>query len=261
MKQIGYLFTAGVTQSQMRPSRGLRGGKSLQSWDTCMSAIVYGGDAARAQTTFENWCQGPREGEDPVQTEIKKIVGAELIEQLLTESGSQPLDWPGVSQTFMESMSPVETEAEEEITTSDLREGYWVDVQQAVPPESAGLDMESLKRELPEETCSALNWSPDKKFLFLVSSLSAPSVVPDLNEETDETDSGEAGIQERRETKPVLDEAVARLPEMREKEAAALVEARNSVVAAWLWRKFAANTRLASNEILVSPCCAVIPEN
>jgi hypothetical protein len=37
-----------------------------------------------------------------------------------------------------------------------------------------------------------------------------------------------------------LDGFVATLPEMRDKEAAALVEARNSVVAAWLWRKYAA---------------------
>jgi hypothetical protein len=48
---------------------------------------------------------------------------------------------------------------------------------------------------------------------------------------------------------------------MRDKEAAALVEARNSVVAAWLWRQFAANTPLASNEILVNPCCAILPVN
>src|SRR6266566_9813662 len=130
MKQIGYLFTAGVTQSQMRPSPGLRGGKSLQSWDTCMSAIVYGGDAARAQTTFENWCQGPREGEDPVQTEIKKIVGAELVEQLLTESGGRQLDWPEISRTLMELESTIGTEAEPATATEDLGEGYWVDVNQ-----------------------------------------------------------------------------------------------------------------------------------
>ena len=39
---------------------------------------------------------------------------------------------------------------------------------------------------------------------------------------------------------------VAALPEMRDKEAAALVEAPTPVVAAWLWRKFAANTKLAA---------------
>jgi hypothetical protein len=59
--------------------------------------------------------------------------------------------------------------------------------------------------------------------------------------------------------KPDLDGFVAALPEMRDKEAAALVEARNSVVAAWLWRKFAAGTRLAPNEIQIDPCCTFIP--
>jgi hypothetical protein len=261
MKQIGYLFTAGVTQSQMRPSPGLRGDKSLQTWDTCMSLIVYGGDAAIAQKAFEDWCQRLQEGEDPVQTEIKKIVGAEVIEQLLTESGDQPLDWPEISEKFMESLSAIETEAETITITGDLGEGYWVDIEQTVPPESARLDMESLKRGLGEDICSALNWSPDKKFLFLVSSLSAPSLVIEPNEEVEETDSNEAKEQDDSESRPVLDETVAHLPEMREKEAAALIEARNSVVAAWLWRKFAANTRLASNQILMNPCCGMMPAN
>ena len=59
--------------------------------------------------------------------------------------------------------------------------------------------------------------------------------------------------------KPDLDGFVATLPEMRDKEAAALVEARNSVVAAWLWRKYAADTRLAPNEIQITPCCSFVP--
>ena len=58
-------------------------------------------------------------------------------------------------------------------------------------------------------------------------------------------------------SRPILDEAVTPVPEMKEKEAAALVEARNSVVAAWLWRKFAATTHLAENEIVLNPCCAI----
>jgi len=29
------------------------------------------------------------------------------------------------------------------------------------------------------------------------------------------------------------------------------------VVVAWLWRKFAASTRLTSNEIVLNPCCAI----
>jgi hypothetical protein len=59
--------------------------------------------------------------------------------------------------------------------------------------------------------------------------------------------------------KPDLDGFVATLPEMRDKEAAGLVEARNSVVAAWLWRKYAVDTRLAVNEIKIDPCCSFIP--
>jgi hypothetical protein len=58
---------------------------------------------------------------------------------------------------------------------------------------------------------------------------------------------------------PILDQSVTELPEMRDKEAAALIEARNSVVAAWLWRKYAADTRLAGNDILITPCCAIVP--
>jgi hypothetical protein len=260
MKQSGYLFTAGVTSSQMRLE--LRGGKTLQTWDTCSTAIFYGGDVERAQKTFEDWCQAPQEGEDLVQTEIKAIVGAELVDQLLTESGGQPVDWPEISQRFMQSIPNNETEAEAPATADDP--GYWVDANQAVPPQSVRLDIESLQRGLPEDIGSALNWSPDKKFLFLVTSLSAPSAVIEPNQEiekTEETDSDEAAERGRGETRPALDEAVTRLPEMREKAAAALVEARNSVVAAWLWRKFAANTSLASNEILVNPCCGIMPAN
>jgi hypothetical protein len=77
------------------------------------------------------------------------------------------------------------------------------------------------------------------------------SDAPDRDDSYDEN--------EEDDEKTDLDEAVATLPEMRDKEAAALVEARNSVVAVWLWRKFAANTRLAPNEIQIDPCCSFIP--
>src|SRR6266849_9027174 len=184
-----------------------------------------------------------------------------MIDHLLTELGDQQLNWPGISERLFGSVPTIEPETEAPAAAEDPGEGYWVDVNQAVPPQSASLDLESLKRGSPEDIRSALNWSADKQFLFLVSSLSAPPVVTDLSEEIEETDSGETAELEQGDARPVLDEAVARLPEMREKEAAALVEARNSVVAAWLWRNFAANTRLASNEILVNPFCGIIPAN
>src|SRR5206468_3619075 len=104
----------------------------------------YGGDAGRAQKTFEDWCRRSPEGEGPVQTDIKKIVGAELIEQLLTESGGQQLDWSRISESLMEPVSAIETEAEAPTAPGDFGEGYWVDVNQTVPLESVGLDIELL---------------------------------------------------------------------------------------------------------------------
>jgi hypothetical protein len=121
--------------------------------------------------------------------------------------------------------------------------------------------MESLKRDLPEDIRSGLNWSPDNQFLFLVSILSPPTRGPEPTDEVEpEEQSPDEGEDENRgAAKVALEGVIATLPEMREKEAAALIEARNSVVAGWLWRKFAADTRLASNEIHISPCCRLIP--
>src|ERR1041385_3633121 len=101
MKQRGFLFTAGVTSAQMRVS-GARGGKTLQTWDSCMTAIVCADDPAQAQRTFEDWCQGARDDDDPVQTEIRRIVGTELIGQVLTESGSRELNLAEMAQRLME---------------------------------------------------------------------------------------------------------------------------------------------------------------
>ena len=240
---------------------GVRGGKTLQTWDTCITAIVYGDGAERAQKTFEDWCRAPRGGEDPPETEIKKIVGAEIIGQLLTESGTQNLDWSEISRKSADSGSAPAVDAEETKEPEDLGEGFWVDVNVAVPVDGDFPDIEALKRALPEDIVSGVNWSPEKTFLFLVTSLSAPPLVTELNEDIEDPDSDEPEAQDQREAEPSLDEWVNQLPEMRDKEAAALVEARNSVVAAWLWRKFAANTRLALNEIMLGPCCFIMPAN
>jgi hypothetical protein len=40
-------------------------------------------------------------------------------------------------------------------------------------------------------------------------------------------------------------------------EAAAVIEARNSAVAAWLWRNYAATTPLAKNAIRIDPLCGL----
>jgi len=253
MTQNGYLFTAGVTVTQKLDTPVSRGGTTLQTWDTCMSAIVQGEDATSAQRTFEEWCQRSRENE--AQTELRKILGAQLVSKLLTESGGEELGWNVIAARVTASLPIHDAEASDE--AADHGEGYWVNINEVVPSGSARLDVESLKRDLPEDVASTLNWSLDKKFIFLVSSLAPQSMMIELHDEFEDAGS-EQGDNES-EAGPILDPAVASLPEMRDKEAAALVEARNSVVAAWLWRKFVTDTPLATNEILLNPCCAIIP--
>ena len=252
----GYLFTAGLTQSQVRPTPG-RGGQmvdSIQIWDSCVSAILYGGDTARAQKRFEAWCRQTPEGQNPLETEIKKLVAAQFVDQLLTESGGKPLDWPQISRQVNDILQATPVD--------DFEQGYWVDVNQTVPPGKLSFDVGSLKRDLPEDIRSGLNWSPDKKFFFLLSVLSPrPSLAIYPDElDTDAPNREDADDENEVEGNEAdLDANIATLPEMRDKVAAALVEARNSVVAAWLWRKYAADTPLAANEIQIDPCCSFIP--
>ena len=250
----GYLFTAGLTQSQIRaaPDRGGQMVDRLQTWDTCVSAIIYGGDAEQAQKRFEAWCCQTPEGQNPVETDIKKVVAAQFVDQLLTESGGQPLDWPRVSRQVNDILQATPVD--------DFEQGYWVDINQAVPPGKIS-DVGSLKRDLSEDIRSGLNWSPDKKFFFLLSVLSPRPlpIIPADDWESSAPDRDDADDENENEAKPDLDGFVATLPEMRDKEAAVLVEASNSVVAAWLWRKYAADTRLAPNEIQITPGCSFVP--
>jgi len=247
-----FLFSAGITQSQVRPSPGRYGGTSLQTWDSCVSAIICGCDLEQAQKEFENWCRGSLQGENPAVTEIKRITGAQFMDHLLTESGSKPLDWFEITERID---NPPEN------ALDDFEHGYWVDVNQAVPQEKIGFDMESLKRYLPEEIRSGLNWSADKQFLFLVAVLSQPPLLmaQSAGFELQTTDSNEAIEDDTENTNADLDQVIAALPEMRDKEAVVLVEARNSVIAAWLWRRFAAGTKFPSHDIRISPCCGIIP--
>jgi hypothetical protein len=253
-----YLFNAGVSQSQIRPlpSRYGQMRDSLQTWDSCITAIVYGGDADRAQKKFEAWCCTSPEGENAVETEIKKVLAAQFVDQLFTESGSEPPDWPEISRQAFHVL--------QETPVDDFEQGYWVEINEVVPPGKTSFNIETLKQGLPEDIRSGLNWSPDKKFFFLVSVLS-PRPMPVFPADEPEVDVSVQSVHDDApeenpdDGKPDLDSAVAALPEMRDKEAAALVVARNSVVAAWLWRKFAANTKLAANEIQIGPCCAFIP--
>lgn len=181
------------------------------------------------------------------------MVAAQFVDQLLTESGGQPLDWPRISRQVNDLLQST--------PVNDFEQGYWVDINQAVPPGKISFDVGSLKRDLPEDIRSGLNWSLDKKFFFLVSVLSPRPLpaIPADDFESDAPGGADADDEDVEDKDPDLDGFVATLPEMRDKKEAALVEARNSVVAAWLWRKYAADTRLAQNEIQITPCCSFVP--
>lgn len=176
MAQTGYLFTAGVTITQKLDSPGPRSSTTLQSWDTCMSAIVHGEDAASAQRTFEGG--------------VSALAKARLKRS--SEKFSVPSLWancsrnPAAKQWIGAAISQKVTRSEPTNDTDDTDapdepvdhgEGFWVNVNEVVPPESAQLDIESLKRVLPEDIASGLNWSSDKKFIFLVSSLAPQPVM------------------------------------------------------------------------------------
>jgi hypothetical protein len=246
-----YLFTAGVSQRQIRACADCsgKGADSLQIWDASASAILYGGELEQAQKKFEVWCCQSPEGQNPIETQIKKIVVTQFVERLFNEAGGEPLDWPGVSMRVAESIQAT--------VVDDFEQGYWVDINQALPPGKLSADIESLQRELPEDISSGLNWSPDKQFFFLVTVLTPlpPFTYPDSEPDLDAGNpDGESAVDEG----TYLDPTVAALPELRDKETAVLVEARNSVVAAWLWRRFVATSQLAAHEIQVSPCCAFV---
>jgi hypothetical protein len=249
-----YLFSAGCTTMAVGPAPG-RGGQTVntpQIWDGCSSGIVCGGDAEQARKRFEAWVCQPPSAEKPNETTIKKIVAAQLIADLLTESGPQPPDLPELGRQM--------TDPDKCVPADDFEQGYWVDINQALPPGKISFDVDSLKRDLAEDIRSGLNWSPDKQFLFLVTVLSplAPPPVPADEPET-AVEAGSLEDEAGPDPDADLDVYVTSLPEMRDKETAALVKARNSVVAAWLCRKYAANTRVAANELYISPCCTLIP--
>ena len=122
-----YLFNAGVGRARNHPTRG------FLTWDSCESAIVRGSDAEEAQKNFEAWCCSSPDAENPVESVVKRVVGAQFIEQLLTESGNLPLDWEAVSRRMLDTVSAT--------AADDFEQGYWVDVNQAVPAGSSAFDV------------------------------------------------------------------------------------------------------------------------
>lgn len=239
-----YLFSAICSMSQLRPSAsGPAAGDIFQTWDGCSTAILLAENPEAAQRSFEEGLHRQPEGESPVDVDVRKIAAAQLMDQLLTEAGSRPFDWQALIEQHQTQL--------ETIPLDEFEHGYWVDVDAAVPPRQLSADIETLQRDLPEDIRSGLNWSPDKQFLYVLSVFSRvsppPAPVEIMEEDSPEQDSSDANELQLLEA----------FPQGADKDAAAVIQARNSVVAAWLWRRFAADSILAINRIRIDPWCGV----
>ncbi len=244
IRMNGYFFTASATRSQIHE------GEVGLGRTGCQSLIVCAGSAEEAQKRFEQWLGAQPEGESPVRTQIHKIVAAQFIDQLLTEKETVPIDWPQIARQAQLDL--------ESIPVDDFEQGYWVDVNAVIGP---SLNLEALREDLPDEVRSGLNWAEDKQSFFLLSVLSPPPPPPPEPGEDQEAGAAEASPTAGETAAGSafgLDESEADFPELAAKEAAALIRARNSAVAAWLWRKYAADTPFAGNQIRIDPWFGVI---
>ena len=144
----------------------------------------------------------------------------------------------------------------ESTPVDDFEQGYWVDVDQVVRPDKLSLSAGTLESEVPEDIRSGLNWSGNKQFFFLFSILAPPPPPPNPGAEfeTERPELAEPIGEDAQESKEISpEELYETFPDACNKEAVALVQARNSVVAAWLWRRYAVNTPFSANQIRIEP--------
>jgi hypothetical protein len=247
-----YLFSAGVSFSRTRKAFGsepLAGQigiiNQIQTWDRSIDSIVAAGTTDEAQDRFQAWLATGRD--DAAEAVIKKTVITEFLNQLLSESGEKSIDWRCVCRQAAAQLAATPADDDEQ--------GYWVEINDIVAPIRVAATAEELRAELPEDVRDGLNWSPDKLFLFILSVLGAPAARDGnqspgpLCDDAGEED-GAAGV--------AASDFEMHFPELTERQSAVLVEARNSVVAAWLWRRFAAASTLAGNPIQLIPWCGAI---
>jgi hypothetical protein len=82
-----YLFTGWVSQYE----KGRFG-------DRCLDVILYGADEATSWKTLEEMLLSRSGGEDPTTAKVEKMVGAPVLDQLFTETGYGPLNWPEIAE-------------------------------------------------------------------------------------------------------------------------------------------------------------------
>jgi hypothetical protein len=220
-----------------------------QFGNSCLSLIIYGSNLERAGSCFAQWLLTAHQTENPVPTKIEQIVVAPIPEQLLTEEGPLPIDWLHLCE---EAARVSDTDAEEA-----FEQGHWADCDALVSPDSLSPGIQSLRDGLPEDVSSGLNWSEERQYIFLVSALSRPQPSSEPEDLEDSGLAEEAPADSDGEDLPTfrLNDRAAAFPELAAKDAAFVVRARNSTVAAWLYRKHVAATELASNRIRVGHWC------
>jgi hypothetical protein len=255
MSLHGYLYAASVIRSQVKPTRLSRGQviDQMQVWAETPEVIVCAENPNAAQKLFEDVLTAPSDERNPLSTQIHKIVAAEFLDQLLTETGGDPLDWPKIVQQAWQDLQSTPEDAA-------LNQGYWLNLGE-VPGTSSSL--EALRRDLPADTAAELNWSADRQYYFLIVVLSPPPPPPSPSPESLEEAYVPAGENIPHE-EPVeengdenADELIfgkvptpLPLPDL---EAAVLIRARNAAVAVWRWRQYAAGLKRASNPIRLEP--------
>lgn len=231
--------------AQVRDQMGRYGlQETIQVWDASLPVIVFSPSPEDARNLFENEMRKPAEEEKhPREITIRKVSIAPIGGQLLTESGNVPLTWSKIlekSDALLQS-TPVD----------DFEQGYWVDANTVVPSDKISFSVGTLESSVPDDVRSGLNWSADKQFFFLLHVLSppVPPPPPAYEQEGDPVESetpDEPSPEEIEEMNVTLSETVA------------VIQARNSVAAAWLWRKYAANTPWNNLAIRITPLCGTI---
>ena len=122
-----YLFTGWISQFQ----RG-------HLVDSCSNLIVCGADnQVAAQQFLEQCLLSPNTAEEPTPTKVERVVGAPLLDQLLTETGPGPLNW-----------EEIVAEAQKDWESSELDDselGYWLDCNPYVEASRLAIDIEQLR--------------------------------------------------------------------------------------------------------------------
>ena len=227
-----FLLTACVSQFDER-SGALR--------EFCLHTIIYDATEAQARAAFESELAVHYHSEHAGPPKIELLLSAPVVPELLTESGPMPIDWPALSA---EAFAAIEA-------TQDWQaeQGCWMDCDDTVPAVNLADDAEALRRQLPADLVNDLNWQPERLAFFVLSALKPPA-APAPRLELEDLQLTEA---EQRE---------ATFPELVPREAVAVVQARNAVVAAWLWRRHAQATPWARNRLRLDgwpgaePCAA-----